>query len=47
MTSQEDEEIIFPFGDGCCNDQAVFDLDHKLVSGEISLEEYKKKIAEL
>ena len=43
MTSQEDEKMIFPFGDGCCNDQAVFELDHKLVSGELSLEEYKKK----
>lgn len=47
MNSQNEEKIIFPFGNAYFNDQAVFELDHQLVTGEISLEEYLKKIEEL
>ena len=42
MTSQDDEKVFFHF-----DDHSVFELDYQLVSGEISLEEYKKRISEL
>ena len=47
MTSQNEDKIIYPFGKDSFDDQAVFELDHQLVTGEITLEEYKRKIEEL
>lgn len=49
MNSKKDDEVkpYNPFGDETYNDGAVWELDHQLVIGEISLEEYQKRIVEL
>ena len=50
MTSKKEKDEIEPynpFGDGTFNDGAVWELDHQLVTGEISFEEYKRKIEKI
>ena len=46
MTSKKEKnevEPYNPFGGETFDDGAVWELDHQLVTGELTLEEYKKK----
>ncbi len=47
MNSQKKIKPYNPFNGEEFNDGAVWELDHKLITGEITLEEYLKKIEEI